>query len=93
MNAPGTRTAHPPVVQHAAVLPEEAMVLLYSTQTGRRGAGLRRNGVVALDPLVLRAVGTRLQTFIPIGPNAGYVRTPVAPVPWTAVVPPREPAR
>lgn len=74
----------PPVVQHfGGILPEEVAVIQNSIQTGKRGSGLKPDGEVRLDPLVVRAIGQRLTTFVPLGPNAGYYPTPVRPAPWT----------
>ncbi|HET7433847.1 MAG TPA: hypothetical protein VFN10_03945, partial [Thermoanaerobaculia bacterium] len=72
--APDRKKPTPPIVEHAAVLPEEAIVLQSSIASGKRGAGLKPDGTIVLDPLVVRAVGQRLSAYLPFGPMRGYWR-------------------
>ena len=63
-----------PIVTHAGVLPDETIVLQNSIATGTRGSGLKADGRAILDPLVVRAVASRLAVYVPLGPMRGYWR-------------------
>lgn len=89
MPAPDVTQPIPPLVQHAMPSPEERAVIQQSIVTGKRGSGLKLDGRVILDPLVVRAVMSRLTTFVPLGPRRGYWRVgpdgTLIPLPTRAV--------
>lgn len=84
MPAPGKTRPHAPVVQHAAVSPQEAIAIQKSIRERRCGGGLRSDGTVGLDWEIVRQIARRLVTFVPFGQDAGYWRTPAELPVWVS---------